>query len=98
MGKSFRKTDIIGNGGTSDKCSKRIANRVLRHRTKILIGKDPETEILPVVREVSDVWDFNKDGKGWFGNIPHGNQSRYPHRKFFDDPFWIKYYREMKGK
>ena len=98
MGKSFRKTDIIGHGGTSDKYSKRIANRVLRKKTKMLIKRDPESEIFPVMREVSDTWSFNKDGKGWFGDIPNGNQQWYPHKKFFDDPYWVKLYRGMKRK
>jgi len=98
MGKSYRKTTIIGHGGRSEKDDKRLANRALRHRIKNLVKKYPHEEIFPVMREISDVWSFNKDGKGWFGDIPHSNSTTYPHERYFDDPYWVKLYREMKRK
>src|SRR4030042_2513556 len=101
MGKSFRKTDMIGNGyghHTSEKYDKRLCNKTLRHKVKDLIRIYPDTEIFPAVREVSNVWDFCKDGKSWFGNIPYASSTTYPHARYFDDPYWVKLYRRMKSK
>lgn len=61
MSRSFKKTPISGNCVCrSEKQDKRIANRRLRRAEKqaIKIGKD-----LPLVDEISNVWDFGKDGK-----------------------------------
>ncbi len=98
MSRSFKKHDITGNGGGSEKKDKRYANRRLRRAVKAILGTDPERDIFPVMREVSNIWDFSKDGKGWFGDIPYMNSSRYPHERCFDDPFWRQVYRECKGK
>lgn len=98
MGKSFKKHDITGNGSGSEKYDKRIANRSLRSNIKRLLRQDPFMEILPLMRELSDVWGFNKDGKGWFGNLKNGNNSFYPHTPYTEDPYFIRAYRKNKSK
>ncbi len=45
----------------SDKESKQAANRKLRRLRKQKIHQ--KAEILPVLKEVSDAWNFRKDGK-----------------------------------
>jgi hypothetical protein len=62
MGQSSRKIPVIGICGTSEKRHKRRANRLLRRKTKQTgIG----AEILPLMREDSDVWDFATGGKDY---------------------------------
>lgn len=63
MSRSRRKTKVLGIADTSDKDSKRTANRCLRHQVKRLLKRDEDDAELPLVREMSDVWDFEKDGK-----------------------------------
>ena len=58
------KTGIAGGSRSSDKWSKAKANRKFRRKTKAAVYH--EREIMPELREVSDVWDFNKDGKFFF--------------------------------
>jgi hypothetical protein len=98
MGKSFKKYDFIGNGSGSEKYDKRIANRSLRCNVRRLLRQDPFIEILPLMRELSDVWCFNKDGKSWFGNLKNGNNSMYPHIPYLEDPYFIELYRKYKRK
>jgi len=62
MSRSIKKTPIIGHCNCcSEKKDKRIANRKFRLSTKILLkkGKDP----LFSIRQISNVWQFGKDGK-----------------------------------
>lgn len=69
MSRSFKKTKIFGiTFAKSEKEEKRFANRKLRRavRQKIKIRKE---EILPNLREVSNVWAFSKDGKRYFSDI-----------------------------
>ncbi|MBY0548513.1 MAG: hypothetical protein K2W95_14615 [Candidatus Obscuribacterales bacterium] len=69
MSRSFRHTPIIGNAGTSDKDCKRTANRCARHsvrhllRSTLTTGDDFDALVLPLLREVSNVYDFSKDGR-----------------------------------
>lgn len=68
MARSFRKTPISGNTTSpSEKQDKRLANRRWRRRARLALaaGREP-----PLQREASDVWDFDKDGKRWFGHHP----------------------------
>jgi len=55
----------MGVCGGSDKFDKRLSNRRLRRRVIECLerGEDP-----PKMREVSDVWLFNKDGKTFVGD------------------------------
>lgn len=104
MSRSFRKHDIIGNGGCSEKDDKRIANRILRHNIKRLLHIDPEQEILPIMDEVSDKWDMNKDGKSYFGDfLSEGHWNSYHNTGYVrgletDKTEWFKRYRKMKMK
>jgi len=69
MGKSRRKTPIFSNGGGSEKDDKRIANRKLRRKSKSLLKNFHENIIMPIIREVSNVWLMNKDGKHYWGDV-----------------------------
>ncbi len=62
MGKSLRKTKIHAiTTAKSEKQDKQQANRKLR---RIVKNKLKSGDIsLPKIREVSDVWSFDKDGK-----------------------------------
>lgn len=65
MSGSRRKTPIFGiTTARSEKQDKRLANRKLRHAVKQRLGTDPNG-VLPVLREVSNVWSMAKDGKHW---------------------------------
>jgi len=59
MSRSVRKIKIFGHGGGSEKQDKRIANRKLR---RAVHAGDYDARI----RDVSNVWDFNKDGKSYW--------------------------------
>ncbi|MBL3657509.1 hypothetical protein [Fulvivirga sediminis] len=68
MSKSRRKNKIRGiTTAKSEKESKKMANRRLRKRVNQKINKGEEQ--LPQLREVSDVWDFAKDGKIYDPNM-----------------------------
>ena len=61
MSHSVRHSPFIGiTCCDSEKRDKRIANRKLRRRVIEAIRGDKEP---PVIREVSNVWLFGKDGK-----------------------------------
>lgn len=65
MGRSYKHTTISGiTTAQSEKRDKRLANRrfrrISRHRVRI------EAEPLINLDEISDVWDFQKDGKRYF--------------------------------
>ncbi|WP_298512651.1 hypothetical protein [uncultured Kordia sp.] len=62
MSRSKKKTKIQGiTSATSEKANKQEANRKFRRvvKQKVKLGK---TE-LPELREISNVWAFDKDGK-----------------------------------
>ena len=67
MSHSYRHTPITGiTTAESEKRDKQLASRRWRHavREAIRRGRD----VLPVRRECSDPWLFDKDGKRWWGN------------------------------
>jgi len=66
MSNSKRKTPIIPNCGVSDKKGKQKANRSYRKivHSLLSIGKDD----FPLLKEISDIWDFPKDGKSFISN------------------------------
>ena len=66
MSRSHRKTPIHGACGGSDKEDKRRANQKFRHHVKKILTVDPMREELPNRRQLSNVWDMNKDGKVYF--------------------------------
>lgn len=62
MSRSRRKTSITGiTTAVTEKENKRKANRKLRRLNKIKIHKKDYD--LFQLREISDVWEFDKDGK-----------------------------------
>ena len=62
MSRSMRKTSKRGNTTSeSEKENKRKANRKLRRKTKQQVKKGNSN--LSQLREVSNVWEFDKDGK-----------------------------------
>lgn len=74
MARSRKRTSIHGIAvGASDKHSKRIANRKFRSRIKRELNKenrDFDSRPLTLLREVSNVWNFSKDGKCWMDPTP----------------------------
>ena len=70
MSRSRKKTPITGiTTARSEKQDKRLANRKLRRKTRqVLRCQDLDGWVLPVLREVSNVWCMDKDGKFWFGD------------------------------
>lgn len=62
MSRSMYKTKKRGiTTATSEKMEKQKANRKFRRITREQVKKG--IEALPVIREISDVWVFSKDGK-----------------------------------
>lgn len=83
MSRSRRSTPITGMIlAFSEKEDKRRANRHLRSRIRQILhvtatgNHDPDNLSLPLLRELSNVWCFDKDGKvynfadSW--RMPHG--------------------------
>lgn len=69
MSRSRRKTPIFGNTTCrSEKEDKKIANQQLRARVRDALIT--EEEVMPAVREVSNVWSFGKDGKNYWKDAP----------------------------
>lgn len=63
MSRSHKKTPIHGiTTCKSDKPWKTQAHRRLRRQVKAALANG-ETELFPTLREVSNVWEFGKDGK-----------------------------------
>jgi len=50
----------------SEKQDKRAYNRRFRHATELSLKADPTGESLPTLREHSDPWGMDKDGKTRF--------------------------------
>ncbi|MBO0932349.1 hypothetical protein [Fibrella aquatilis] len=69
MSHSLRRTPIFGfTTGTTEKLDKRWANRRVRRRNRIRVQAGYEPILL---REVSNVWAFKKDGKVYHRDPPH---------------------------
>lgn len=86
MSRSFRHTPVIGNAcAASDKPGKQIANRALRMHVRISLRNCLRSDdgfdnlVVPLLREVSNVWDFPKDGKHRMN--PNGSYYRKCMRK-----------------
>ena len=72
MSKSRKKTSIDGiTTSCSEKQDKRIYNRRYRHACKQILNTNVECELLPHLREYSNVWSMDKDGKVWFDAKEH---------------------------
>jgi len=86
MSRSYRRTPVLPmTGADSEKYDKRMAHRRLRHLTKLTLRllTDPDDFYPPLLREVSDVWGFAKDGKCWYDldKLAPGVKSWHVHRK-----------------
>lgn len=82
MSRSYRHTPVVGNTtARSDKPGKVIANRTLRSaaRSALVNCRDYDALVMPILREVSNVWSFPKDGK---------------HRMSSDSRYFRKYMRK----
>ena len=66
MSRSRRKTPMKGFAGGSEKWDKQSWHRNFRRTNKIRvrIGLEPVE-----IREISDLWLMNKDGKMWFAGF-----------------------------
>lgn len=76
MSRSYRHSCIRGHGGHSEKQDKRTYNRRLRTRARQMLhqGGDFDAIVLPEVRDVSNPWSMNKDGKSysrWLARYAH---------------------------
>jgi hypothetical protein len=78
MSRSIKRTPICGHTtAETEKHDKRLANRCLRRKSREAlrasgVGK-PKRAVesvseLPLLREVSNVYSFGKDGKQWLDN------------------------------
>jgi hypothetical protein len=70
MARSRRHTPIISfMSNSSEKQDKRHANRNCRSALRRVLKRDddPDSAVLPVLRDVSDPWAMAKDGRSWFG-------------------------------
>ena len=67
MSKSKKKTSIGGiTTACSEKQDKRLYNRRYRHACRQILNTNSVCELLPHVREYSNPWSMDKDGKVWF--------------------------------
>lgn len=67
MARSYKYRPIFAFCSGSEKEDKRLANRKFRHKTK-LRAKSGSGEFL-LLREVSNVWAFAKDGKRYVKGV-----------------------------
>jgi len=66
MSRSYRKTPAWGHTtAESEKSDKIRANRDFRRAVQIALYNEDE---MPLLREISNVWDFAKDGKSYNGD------------------------------
>ena len=72
MSRSRRKHPFCGIlKADSEKQDKRAYNRRFRHAAEQALKTDPTGESLPILREHSDPWDMDKDGKFRFDPVKH---------------------------
>jgi len=63
MSLSYRNVD-----SRSEKKEKQLANRRLRKKAKQILKDFVDDYIIPLKREVSNRWDWTKDGLSWNKN------------------------------
>ena len=64
MSRSYRKTPVTGTTtAPSEKWDKQKANRRFRRKVRV---STRHNRIIPLIREISNVWSFDKDGKQRF--------------------------------
>ena len=74
MSHSYRKNKIFANFGKTEKRDKSNANKKLRLLVKVRIKKGFDT--LPILKEVSNVWAFTKDGKHYWDEATKKDMSK----------------------
>ena len=68
MSRSYIKNKIVGyTKKESEKRDKTIANKRYRRLVKVRIAK--RSELLPLIREVSNIYQFDKDGKHYYAGM-----------------------------
>ena len=68
MSRSRKKTPITGiSSATTEKAEKQANHRRERRRVRQVLGVEPEADVLPHTRELSDPWVMPKDGKVYRG-------------------------------
>ena len=68
MSRSYIKNKIVGyTKKETEKRDKTIANKRYRRLVKVRIAK--RSEILPLIREVSNFYQFDKDGKHYYAGM-----------------------------
>ena len=82
MARSHLYTPVTGNTlASSEKKDKRIANRRERRRVRQIVNACSLSEfdslVLPLKRELSNVWDFDKDGKHRFAGLLRRDPAYY---------------------
>jgi hypothetical protein len=89
MSRSYRKTSIIGNVGSSEKMDKIIAHRKSRKYIKDHITSTHgnlellEEILMPKDDEISNPWNSSKDGKTYWDISEDEN-----------DPDWLKHFKK----
>jgi hypothetical protein len=77
MSRSKKSTPIWGmNGASSEKQDKRFYNRRYRRVSKQFLHVNPECELMPCLRQYSNLWAMAKDGKVWFDPEQHPERMR----------------------
>ena len=73
MSRSHRKHSFraIIKNADSEKQDKRAYNRRFRHASEQALKADPTGESLPILREHSDPWSMDKDGKIRFDPVKY---------------------------
>lgn len=75
MSRSRRKTPIHGiTTASSDKSSKIASHRRIRRTIRQLVLEKLENP--PVEKQITNSWNFNKDGKKWFNSDQHPDLMR----------------------
>ncbi len=73
MSRSRKKTPIGGiTTARSERQDKRLANRKVRRHVRVALVAHSDRDVLPDLRQISNVWTMAKDGKRYF------DQHRYP--------------------
>ena len=68
MSRSYIKNKIVGyTKKESEKRDKTIANKRYRRLVKVRIAK--RSEVLPLIREISNIYQFDKDGKHYYAGM-----------------------------
>lgn len=66
MSRSRKRSPVLAfTTAKSEKADKQEAHRFERRLVRQILRVAPETEVLPLTRELRDVWGYAKDGRYW---------------------------------